>query len=112
RKSIGIGSRRGVELALGAALALLVLAPFLWLLAMSFKTNADIFAFPPKLLFQPTLEHYRALWATEFRHSFANSALTSVISTALSLLIGVPAAYALARARTRSNAMSLWILAS
>ena len=60
-----------------------VLAPFLWLLQMSLKTQADIFAFPPKLVFVPTLEHYRTIWDTAFRRSFTNSAVVAVLSTAL-----------------------------
>ena len=94
------------------ALALLVLAPFLWLLRMSFETNAQIFAFPPRLWFSPTLENYVALWQTEFRHSFLNSTIVSLASTAASMLVGVPAAYALSRMNSRSEALSLWIIAS
>lgn len=93
-------------------LALLVLAPFLWLLRMSFETNAQIFAFPPRLWFSPTLENYVALWQTEFRHSFLNSTIVSIASTAASMLVGVPAAYALSRMNSRSEALSLWIIAS
>src|SRR5258705_11857828 len=80
--------------ALAIVLALLALAPFLWLLLMSFKTNAEIFRFPPRLLFDATLANYAALWTSEFRSSFVNSLVVSVASTVLSLLIGVPAAYA------------------
>jgi multiple sugar transport system permease protein len=99
--------------ALAIVLALLTLAPFLWLLAMSFKTNAEIFRFPPRLLWEPTLDNYRALWSTEFRGSFLNSLAVSSISTAVSLVIGVPAAYALSRWTTRGGrAITLWILAS
>ncbi|MBA2450316.1 MAG: carbohydrate ABC transporter permease [Chloroflexi bacterium] len=87
--------------------------PFLWLLQMSFKPQQEIFAFPPKLFFIPTVQHYWGLWSTEFRGSFANSAIASVTSTVLSLLIGVPAAYSLARARFRADyQISLWVLAS
>jgi multiple sugar transport system permease protein len=93
-------------------LVLLILFPFLWLLQMSFKPDADIFAFPPKLVFAPTLEHYIALWDTEFRDSFWNSAVVSVGSTVISLVIGVPGAYALSRTRTAEGALSLLILAS
>ncbi len=93
-------------------LVVLVLAPFLWLVRLSFQTNAQIFAFPPQLFFTPTLANYQALWETEFRHSFMNSLVTSTASTAISMVLGVPAAYALARIRSRSNALSLWILAS
>src|SRR5271155_4983593 len=94
------------------ALALLVLAPFLWLLRMSLETNAQIFAFPPRLWFNPTLANYVALWQTEFRHSFLNSTLVSLSSTLAAMLVGVPAAYALSRLRSRSDALSLWIIAS
>jgi multiple sugar transport system permease protein len=93
-------------------LVILVLAPFLWLMRLSVQTNAQIFAFPPQVFFTPTFANYQALWETEFRHSFLNSLVTSTASTVISMVVGVPAAYALARMRTRSNALSLWILAS
>ena len=80
--------------ALAIALVLLALSPFLWLVVMSFKTNAEIFRFPPRIFFDATLANYAALWTSEFRNSFANSLIVSVVSTGLSLVIGVPAAYA------------------
>jgi multiple sugar transport system permease protein len=99
--------------AAAGVLVLLVLAPFLWLLQMSLKPPAEIFAFPPSLRFVPTLEHYRAIWDSAFRRSFANSAVVGVVSTALALLIGVPGAYALSRARSRAvGRLNLWILGS
>src|SRR5438445_8290305 len=80
---------------------------------MSLKTQADIFAFPPKLVFVPTLEHYRTIWDTAFRRSFTNSAVVAVLSTALAMLLGVPGAYALSRARFRAaGSLTLWILVS
>jgi multiple sugar transport system permease protein len=103
---------RAIIHALAIGLALLVLAPFLWLLRMSFETNAEIFAFPPHLWFSPTVDNYAALWHGDFRNSFVNSAVVTAASTALSMLVGVPAAYALARMRSRSDALSLWIIAS
>jgi multiple sugar transport system permease protein len=99
--------------ALAVVLALLVLSPFLWLLVMSFKTNAEIFHWPPRLFFPATLDNYARLWTGEFRTSFANSLVVSTLSTAVSLVIGVPAAYALSRWTTRAAAsITLWILAS
>ncbi len=104
--------RRAV-LALVIVLVVMVMAPFVWLVAMSFKTDQDIFAFPPKLLFTPTLDNYAALWDTQFRKSFINSAIVSVSSTLLALLFGVPGAYALSRMAMRSEKpLSLLILAS
>jgi multiple sugar transport system permease protein len=96
-----------------AVLALLALSPFLWLLVMSLKTNAEIFHWPPRLFFPATLANYAALWTTDFRGSFANSLIVSVASTFVSLVIGVPAAYALSRWTGRaSGTITLWILAS
>src|SRR3569833_4190345 len=98
---------------LASVLAILALSPFLWLLVMSFKTNAEIFHWPPRLFFPATLDNYAALWTSEFRTSFANSLVSSVSSTVVSLVIVVPAAYALSRWQTRSgNSLTLWILAS
>lgn len=95
------------------ALAFLAMAPFLWLLQMSFKTNAQVFVFPPELFFTPTFENYAALWDTDFRTSFINSLVVSTAATVLPMLIGVPAAYALSRWQGRTaSGVSLWILAS
>jgi multiple sugar transport system permease protein len=92
-------------------LLFLTLFPFVWLVQMSFRPNKDIFGYT--LLFTPTLDHYRALWTGAFPLSFLNSMVTSLSSTALSLLVGVPAAYALTRSGRRwSRRVGLWILAT
>jgi multiple sugar transport system permease protein len=98
-------------LALG--LALLTMLPFLWLVTMSVKTSDDIFAFPPRFFFAPTLENYVSLWSTGFRQALLNSVAVSTISTLLALVVGVPGAYALSRITTRlEGSLSLLILAS
>ncbi|MCM0018368.1 MAG: carbohydrate ABC transporter permease [Tagaea sp.] len=80
---------------------------------MSFKTNADILSPVPKLFFNPTIESYASLWQGNFPKSFMNSAIVSIVSTVLALVIGVPAAYALSRLTLRmERPMSLLILAS
>jgi multiple sugar transport system permease protein len=108
----GIAERRLIY-ALVIVLASLVMLPFIWLVLMSFKSNDDIFAFPPKLVFTPTLQNYVALWASSFRYSFLNSAIVSVSSTLLALGVGVPGAYALSRiALKHDKPLSIVILAS
>jgi multiple sugar transport system permease protein len=103
--------RRRLGDAATVALLLLVLFPFLWLVQMSFRPNRDIFGYD--LLFSPTFDHYRALWTGAFSASFLNSAIVSVASTVLALLIGVPASYALSRGNFRSSRrIALWILAT
>jgi multiple sugar transport system permease protein len=90
-------------------LALMVLLPFLWLVQMSLRPEDEIFS--DALLFTPTLENYQALWQGNFAGSFVNSLAVSSLSTGLSLLLGVPAAYVLTRWRFRGRArVALWIL--
>jgi multiple sugar transport system permease protein len=103
--------RRAALHTLAALLLVAALFPFFWLLQMSFRSNEDILGL--NLLFAPTLENYRALRVGQFPHSFLNSALASSASTLLSLLIGVPAAYALSRVEFRARRqIALWILAT
>jgi multiple sugar transport system permease protein len=99
--------------ALVIVLVALVMFPFAWLLMMSFKTNEAIFAWPPTLLFEPTLANYAALWDSGFRQSFLNSAIVSIASTVLALVLGVPGAYALSRtAMKQERSLSLLVLTS
>jgi len=82
-----------------ALVVILSLAPILWQVLTSIKTNADISAVPnvyfPK---QFTLQHYAELFSRRpFLTYMLNSLFIAVISTALCLVIGTPAAYALAR---------------
>ena len=83
------------------ALLLLVMFPFLWLVQLAFRPAADVF--DDSLLFTPTLEGFTSLLSGNFLKSFGNSLAVSTLSTALSLLIGVPAAYALTRWQFRGR---------
>jgi multiple sugar transport system permease protein len=66
----------------------------------SFKTSADVTAYPPTVLFAPTLDNYRQLFATTPFVSYArNSLIVTAGSTLLGLLLGVPAAYAVSLTR-------------
>jgi multiple sugar transport system permease protein len=87
------------------------LFPVFWLVQMSVKVEAEAFRMPPRLLFVPTLENYRALFEGKFARSFANSVVVSVSTTLVSLLLGVPAAYALSRGAFRAEKrIALWVL--
>ena len=72
--------------------------PFYWMIATSLKNQQDILSPIPKFFFAPTLEHYqRAVAKFDVALSLQNSLLVAVSSTLLSLLLGTPAAYAIAR---------------
>jgi multiple sugar transport system permease protein len=79
-------------------IALIVLFPFLWMLSSSFKTQVDIIAWPPKLIFTPTLQNYeRVFGEQDFLQYFINSTVVGVVAVGLSLVLGLPAAYSIAR---------------
>ncbi|ESY95121.1 carbohydrate ABC transporter permease [Mesorhizobium australicum] len=101
----------------GAALTLVVIFfmfPILWIFMMSFQTNETILRIPPQLIFDPTLANYTALITGKlmtaagtldiaFMRNLWNSVFLSVTSVAVSLLLGVPAAYAFARHKFRGS---------
>lgn len=86
-----------------------VVFPFLWILISSVKTQIDITATPPRWLFQPTLQNYQRVFGEQnFLKFFINSTIVGVSSVALSLLLGLPAAYSISR--YKQNKVGLLIL--
>lgn len=75
--------------------------PVLWGLLTSFKTERDVLAYPPKFIFEPTLSNYKeVLFGTSsILPNLWSSMVVASASTILTMLIAVPAAYALARLR-------------
>jgi multiple sugar transport system permease protein len=49
--------------------ALVTIIPLVWIVATSFKTPDDSIAYPPKLLFSPSLEGYVNLFTTRTRQT-------------------------------------------
>jgi ABC-type glycerol-3-phosphate transport system permease component len=99
--------RRGAALrklllwaAAGALVSLWVL-PVLWGLLTSFKTERDVLAYPPVWIFEPTLANYReVLFGTSsILPNLVSSIVVATLSTLLTMLFAVPAAYAIARLR-------------
>ena len=88
------------------------LAPILWQVLTSFKTNADISAVPTVYLpSEFTLEHYVDIFRRRpFLNYMLNSAFVAITSTLLCLLLGTPAAYALARLRLPGERIILAIV--
>ena len=99
-------NRRTTRVLLWAALTMALIVygfPFLYLILTSFKTPQNTIAVPPSLVPSPwTLENYVIALAEEgVTRSILNSVLTAAISTVLSMILAVPAAYAITRYRTR-----------
>jgi multiple sugar transport system permease protein len=107
REGLEAGRRRTRTLlwVLLAAAMVLYGFPFLYLLFTSFKTPIDTIAVPPTILPREwTLENYtNALGRSGVLASFINSIQTAIISTVLSLVLAVPAAYGITRYKTLSG---------
>lgn len=69
--------------------------PVFWMVLTAFKQETDAYSDPPKFFFTPTLDQFRAVFDTGVGIALLNSAFATVVSTALVLLLGVPAAFAL-----------------
>ncbi|MEV5428665.1 carbohydrate ABC transporter permease [Streptomyces sp. NPDC052701] len=94
------GRLRGAAVGVTAWLAgLLFVLPLLWMVLTSFHSEADAATNPPSLAASLTLDSYRQFFGLNGGASpwppLINSATASVASTLLTLLLALPAAYAL-----------------
>jgi multiple sugar transport system permease protein len=79
------------------------LAPILWLVMTAYEPSRAIQSAPPALWFRPSLANFRAIAANfDLARLTLSSVVLSVGSTVLSLFLGIPCGYALARTRRRS----------
>jgi alpha-1,4-digalacturonate transport system permease protein len=85
--------------------ALLILAPVLWAVLSSFKTQEELAAIPPTVLPQnPTLDNYTTgLAAFNFPQYLFNSVVVTVAATVLTLVINSMAAYGLSKYNFRGR---------
>ena len=77
--------------------------PIFWLISTSFKYGRDAFAIPPEwLFFDFTFKNYiEVLQTTKSGLYLKNSLIITAGTTFFSLLLGVPAGYAIARSKSR-----------
>jgi ABC-type glycerol-3-phosphate transport system permease component len=89
-------------------LVIWTLGPFLISISVSFKEPAQVFSDPGIIPSAPTLDAYaRTLERPGFQRALWNSVVIGFGSLVLTLLIGVPAAYAFARFRFRGRHLLL-----
>jgi multiple sugar transport system permease protein len=81
--------------------AIFALVPPIYMLITSLKSSAEISAATnPWWVYHPTLSNYKELLTSnQYLRFFWNSAMVSVIVVAVTMLISVPAAFALSRMR-------------
>ena len=107
---------RALVLVALAALLLAVWAfPVLWALLTSFKTERDVLAYPPTVIFAPTLRNYHDVLfgSASLLPNLASSVIVAGVSTFATLILAIPAAYALARlAFPGKRASGFYVLAT
>jgi len=78
-----------------------------------FKTEIAAITIPPTLFFQPTLDQFMLAFNGGFSAYFFNSVVAALVSTALALVLGIPAAYAMVfQMRTKSSDNMLFFVLS
>ena len=103
---------------LALAITMIFFFPFWWSISNSLRNPIDTFTTTgvgiPWLNFEPTLDN----WTTQLAYPEAqlalyNSSFVAVLSTAIAIIVGLPAAYALARFRFRfppNKDITIWFI--
>ena len=93
---------RTIVLMVVAGLLLIVwVLPLIWAFIVSLKSEREVLAYPPSVIFVPTMDNYADALFGDFSivDSLLTSAIVSTTTTVLTILLAVPAAYAFARLR-------------
>jgi ABC-type glycerol-3-phosphate transport system permease component len=97
-----------------AALLLVSLFPIYWLVAMAIRPTDEMKGHISLIPQSLTIEHFAQLFTSEgFGQAIINSAQTTLVSLAFSLLVGICAAYIIARNRFRfrlKQPLTYWVL--
>ena len=84
---------------------LFFLFPIFWQVLTSFKSQFDTTVAPPTIFFEPVLTNWISLVEKGFLFSLQNSALVVSISTAITVIIGSLAAFAIVKGNFKGKKM-------
>ena len=90
----GAVARKSVLTVVAWVLGIAIFLPVLWMVVTAFKPESAAETWPPKLTFSPTLGEFRLVFHGMVPY-LENSAMATIFSTILVLILGLPAAYAL-----------------
>ena len=89
---------------------IIMLFPFYWMVLTSLRTQVDNLSRVPVWFFTPTLENYRNVIArNNFLEYTWNSLVIASLSTGIGLILGLPAAYSIARFKQNGLAFAILI---
>jgi multiple sugar transport system permease protein len=87
------------------------LFPIVWIFLTSLKTLQQVNTMPPLFVFHPTFDNYVQVFIGKAMGALRNSLVISSSTVVLAIVVGLPAAYVLARARFRGRQqVSFYIL--
>lgn len=115
RGTAGRRERNGLTYLILIVFTLIYLIPILWMAVSSFKPDAELFAYPPKLFPSHfSFENYIDAWNRgDFGLYFKNTTIVAVSATVLTVVINTMAGYAFAKYKFRgSTAIFLFFLAT
>ena len=103
-------AKRSVGLTVMIALLVFAALPTVWVLILSFRAPIAIFEPIWESPFALTLDNFFKISRSDFPSALLNSFITAGLSTALAMLVGVPAGFALAKARVSGKFIASWVL--
>lgn len=98
----------------GTFLAVWTIPVFLAVIT-SFKNEKEVLAYPPTLIFEPTLKNFHAVLfgPTNIMDNLVSSMIVALATTVLTIVIAVPAAYSFARLKLRGKTpLGFYVLAT
>jgi sorbitol/mannitol transport system permease protein len=95
-------------------LVLVMIFPVIWMVITGFKQESAAYSSTPTLLFQPTLAQFQLALNSGFTAYLFNSIIASLVSTAIAMLLGIPAAYCMVfqMRKKSSNDMLFFVLST
>ncbi|MBP1723599.1 MAG: binding-protein-dependent transport system inner rane component [Deltaproteobacteria bacterium] len=107
------GGRRGRRVFFYCSLFLVLVVfvfPFFWMAFNSFKTHEKILEYPPAFVFTPTLDNFKNVLLQSHVGQYTwNSVLIAFGSLGAGMVLGLPAAYGIARYGHRMLALGILV---
>lgn len=105
---------RLLEFIFGGAIVTTIIFPIYWMIVTGLRPQTETFSPTPKLIPTFTLEHYKEVISEgTVLQGLWNSVVVATLSTTLAIILGVPAAYVLARWEfKRKSDLWFWIISN
>ncbi len=102
--------KKAVGVTMMLVLLLFAAVPTLWALLLSVRTPDTIFEPIWESPLAVTLDNFFKITRSDFPSALMNSFITAGLSTFFSMLVGVPAGFALAKSRVSGKFIASWVL--